>query len=258
MPINLNFSPMPEYDLNESLVDEMINMYGVNIKLLITEKINVDDNVFGDFTHMKSNTEDTFEMFALPEEAEDFSTDGYSFSPFGNAGFDNVVLFLSKNSLKIDGFVVDNNVDYRKVVSNLIIFPNNKIMEITDVDPCVPGVNNLFTQNNAKSVYKLTCKPYQASLVHEVSSDDITAPTTEVYPDFDDFATVMESDDKYETLDNYFDELTDVKSEQDSEVSELSNFAEVISVSKSDTGIDVTTPAILVDKSTDDVWGNNA
>ena len=229
MNFNLNFGNQNDYDINESLIDEMISLYGVEIKLLLTEKINKDNIVFGDFSHMKTNTDDVFSMFVLPEETEDFSTDGYSFSPFGMGSFDNTVLFISKQSLKIPTFLmIDNVIDFRKLMSQLIIFPNNKLMEITDVDPCVPGVNNLFTNGNEKSVYKLTCKPYTSKLVQEFDQTTIEKPNVGEYnltndEDEDD----IESTDNYETLDNYFDELNDNKDDQDDEVSELSEFSDI-------------------------------
>lgn len=181
MNLNLNFGNQNDYNINESLIDELINMYGVSIKLLVTEKINQDDAVFGDFTHMKTDEDAIYSMFALPEESEDFSTDGYSFSPFGMESFDNVILFISKASLSIDDFLTDGIVEFKKLQSQLIIFPNNKIMEITDVDPCVPGVNNLFTHGNEKSVYKVTCKPYAPKIINEIDPTHITAPEVEDY-----------------------------------------------------------------------------
>ena len=67
--MNLNFSNQPEYDLNKSLIKEVIDTYGIKIKFLKTEKINID-NVLGDFSHMKTDKDKIFEMFALPENSE--------------------------------------------------------------------------------------------------------------------------------------------------------------------------------------------
>lgn len=288
MNFNINFSKNSEYNLQESLIHQMINLYGVEIKLLLTEKVNRDDNIFGDFSHMKTNKKDTFLMYALPEESEDFSTDGYSFSPFGMNSFDNIVLFVSKKSLMLEPFITTINnietIDFRKIMSQLIIFPNNKIMEITDVDPCVPGINNLFTYENAKSVYKVTCVPYTSKLIQEVKSSDIVAPKVEIYDfsatpeiprtddedvidftnEFDEFDTteteeLSELEDNYNTLDEYFEKLENIKVVQDDEVSKLSDYANVIfNVPNSDKNKDDTYKTILVDKSEVDVWGNNA
>jgi len=268
MNLNLNFSGQAEYNINDSLVAEMINLYGVEIKILLTEKINSDNNVFGDFSHFKTNNTDVFNLYAMPEQSEDFSTDGYSFSPFGMMGLDNVVLFVSRESLmKFDAFLLDGKVDFRKLQSQLIVFPNNKIMEISDADAVVQGVNNLFTYENAKSVYKLTCKPYAAKIVNEVSALDITAPEV---PDYD-FSTefgdpeIDENEDdnteiddvSYDTLDNFFDQLNDEKENQDNEVNKLQDYAEVDRVipdTKSDK--DQVESAILVDDDEKSVWGS--
>ena len=51
--MNFNFSQKPDYQLNTSLTEEMINLYGVLTKFLVIEQINKDDAVFGDYSHMK-------------------------------------------------------------------------------------------------------------------------------------------------------------------------------------------------------------
>ena len=40
--MNFNFSQHPEYILHKSLTKEVIDLYGIKIKFLITEKINED------------------------------------------------------------------------------------------------------------------------------------------------------------------------------------------------------------------------
>lgn len=238
MNFNLNTSNIPDYDMNDFMIDEVIRMYGVNIKLLLTEKMNQDKNVFGDFSHMKTNSEDIFETWVMPEETEDFTTDGYSFSPFGMSGFDNVVLFISKMSLMPDRmgsdvFMEDEKVDFRKLMSQLIIFPNNKIMEISDVDPCVPSVNNLFTYDNAKSVYKLTCKPFVSNLVQELNNEDIAAPEVDEYDFSTEFGDPEGDDDddsglensSFDELDKLFDQFEDESQDVDNEVRLLTDYS---------------------------------
>lgn len=277
MGFNLNTTHHPEYDLNTSITEELINIYGVFIKLLLTEKINYDATVFQDFSHMKTNSESIFEMYALPEESEDFSSDGYSYNPFGITDFDSVVLFVSSKSLEMDPFLVPATedsqvdgvndsgmfVDFRKLVSQLIVFPNNKIMEITDCDPCVPGVNNLFTYNDAKSVYKISCKPYSAKLINELKPKDIIAP------EFEDFSlefgvpenqlpdnepdTDLESADNYLSLDKYFNELVGIKDSQDDEATVTD---QVTFVSQNSDENDETSQVPLVNKEEKDIFGN--
>ena len=48
MSFNYNFNDAPDYDLNASLIDEVINLYGVLVKFLKVQHINTDDIVFKD------------------------------------------------------------------------------------------------------------------------------------------------------------------------------------------------------------------
>ena len=95
--MNLNFSNQPEYDLYKSLIKEVIDTYGIKIKFLKTEKINID-NVLGDFSHMKTDKDKIFEMFALPENSESFDNTNYGFDSFGFLDFDNINLFVPVES----------------------------------------------------------------------------------------------------------------------------------------------------------------
>ena len=45
--MNLNFYNSPEYDLNKSLITEMISMYGIQVKFVKVKKIK-EDNLFKD------------------------------------------------------------------------------------------------------------------------------------------------------------------------------------------------------------------
>ena len=227
--MNFNFSGQPEYSLNTSLIEETINLYGVLTKLLIVEKINVDENVFGDFSHLKTNNDDIHEMYMLPEISEDWDSGEFNMTGFGMSNFENIVLFVAKSNF-------DGILPVQKITGNLIIFPNNKIMEITDTDATTPGVNNLFTQSDAKSVYKLTCKPYFAKLSTELSPTDIS----------------YEAGDSYDTLDNYFEELVNIKTDQDEEA-EIT--PQSTKVHKTDGDFDTKTEEAIVDKTEDDIWG---
>lgn len=227
--MNFNFTQNAEYTLNTSLVTEMINLYGVLTKFLIVERVNLDDNVFGDFSHLKTNNEDIFEMYMLPENTEDWDNGGYNMLGMGLTNFENITLFVAKSNF-------DNVIELPQITGNLIIFPNNKIMEITDTDPVVPGVNNLFTFNDAKSVYKLTCKPYATKLTDELDTKDISV-TDEV---------------PYESLDHYFDELISVSDAQDTEAEVTEQVPTVIKVGDTDTIVNKP----IVNNDETDVFGN--
>lgn len=230
--MGFNFNSQPEYQLNSSLITEMISLYGVLAKFLVTEKINQDE-VFGDYSHLKSDSLKIYDMYVLPENSEDWDSSGYNFSNFGLINLENVSLFVAKSNFDSIGTTANNQ--FSGIVGNLFIFPNNKIMEITDVELTVPGVNNLFTFNDAKSVYKLVCKPYDFKLINELPAEDITY-----------------SEQAYETLDNYFQDLIGVSTEQDTEAEITPQVTTV--VTSGDTDQKVTKP--IVDKSESDPWGS--
>lgn len=233
---NFNFTSQPEYELNTSLTEEMINLYGVLTKFLITEKINPDPNVFGDYSHLKSDSSKIYDIYMMPENTEEWDTSQYGMNEFGLLNFDNVSLFVAKSSFDVLGTV---NNEFANIIGNLIVFPNNKIMEVTDVEWMVPGVNNLFTYNDTKSVYKLTCKPYEFKLINELDNVDIEANNDANAP--------------YETLDVYFDELIGQATAQDEEASVT---PQVSTVEKTVGSLDTKVDKPIVDNTEDDVWGN--
>ncbi len=221
---NFNFSKKPEYQLHTSMIDEVINLYGVQIKFLIVERINLDDVVFGDFSHLKSDGDKIYDMMALPETSEQFDVQNYQFSEFGFNLFENTALYVSAKAFK------DINLEMKSIIGNLIVFPNNKVHEITDVDWQSPGINNLYTYQDQKSVYKLSTKPYEFKLNSEIENehvqnnytpDDLTQFTKDLDTAFsqelpEDFSN-QESNEHFDKLDNYFEELLKVKESQTNE-----------------------------------------
>lgn len=230
--MNFNFSGESEYDLNTSLLEEMIELYGVLTKFLITEKINHDPEVFGDYSHMKSNSADIFEMYMLPEISEDWNQTAYGFQNSYFNTFENINLFVAKSN-----FEESNMDELSEIVGNLIVLPNNKIMEITNAEITVPGVNNLFTENDAKSVYMLSCRPYENKLINELDNVDIS---------------VDESGAEYTTLDTYFQELIDDAAALDTETEVTPQVSTVIKTGSIDTKVDKP----IIDSTEDDVFGH--
>jgi hypothetical protein len=227
---NFNINDNPEYDLNASLIDETINLYGIPVKFLVTTKLNSDDNIFGDYSSIKTDNSKIFEIYAMPENSESWDSGGYNFSEFGMLNLDAVAVFVSKNT-------VENimELDFKQMYNNLVVMPNNKVMEVTDVQFEVPGVNNLFTFKNAKSVYKLTLKPYALKLTDEINQSDIS----------------IEDGEDYSTLDNYFDELLDRKTAVDTEM-EIN--PSVDTIIKSDP-IDIVQKKPFINKTEDSIFG---
>jgi hypothetical protein len=238
MNYNFNFNTNPEYDLNTSLIDEMINLYGILTKFLKVEKINQDDFVFKDYSSVKTNSIDSFEVYMLPENSENWDNGNYMYSEFGLLGTQNISLFCSKMSMETMG------LDIKSVLGNLVVLPNNKIMEITNCDFEVPGINNLFTFNNQKSVYKFSLIPYNFKLEDELDTEDIMHPDTE-----------LQGFTNYDTLDKYFDELTTVKQSQDYNA-EINDTVQTIQKTNNINNTDIKINKPIIDKSEDDVWGN--
>lgn len=199
--MNFNYNNQPEYNLSSNMTDEVIKLYGVPVKFLVTEKVNKDD-LFGDFSHLKTDSSKIFEIYGMPETSDSWDNISTNFSDFGLMNMESTNLFVHINSLEFLDFTKKG---FDSVLGNLVITPSNRILEVVDFQFEVPGLNNLFMYKNDKNVFKLSLKTYQHKIVNEVESTDIT-------PVF--FPGVDEYND-YTTLDNYFDELIGNKNKQD-------------------------------------------
>jgi len=185
---------------------ELINLYGIKCKLLLTEKINYDKSCFGDYQSIKTNKEDTFLIPMLPENSDTYDDIGINFSEFGMLNVESINMFVSRKvidkvfeekfdeeGVEDEEYVVDSFSPIKRLQSNLVILPSNRVMEITNVEFMVPGINNLFTEQDTKNVYKLTMKTYDVKLTDDLES--INDEDTETIG-------------SYKELDSYFNELT--------------------------------------------------
>ena len=195
--MNLNFYNNPEYDLNKSLITEMISMYGIQVKFVKVKKIN-EDNLFKDYQHLVADKNDIIEMYALPENTDSFDSSGYQFNSFGFTDLNNLSVFISVESF--------GDIQFKEIVGNLIVLPSNKILEITDVTFQVPGINNDFVNNNSRTVYKLTLTPYEFKLTDNLS--EIQKPSDDLSP----------LDTPPKSLDDYFEELMKEKEDLETEL----------------------------------------
>lgn len=226
--MNFNISAKPDYKLQSDMTHEMINLYGVLVKFMKVTQQNVDSAVFGDFSHMKS-TSDSYNIYALPENSDEWNDIGVNFSDFGMLNTENINLFVSRKSIDSIFPDFDSGKGFSHILSNLIILPNNKIMEISNIQFEVPGVNNVFTNNDTKNVYKLTCVTFNNKVIQEI-------PKSTVVP----ASQPNVNNTEYDKLDKYFNELLSDKEEVD---------ADAISIQP-----DVEKP--LIDKSEDNVFGD--
>ena len=167
MAINLNFTHKAEYGLHNNLIAEAISIYGVACKLIITLKQNIDFTVFGDWSNVKTNGTNIFDIYVLPSDQSDLERNEYQFSDFGlNYLYSNEVFISSKDLAKL-------GLNLEALYSALLVFPSNQVMEVTDVDFKVPGVNNLWAYTDLKSVIKLTLNSYQFKLHDDIEDKDM-------------------------------------------------------------------------------------
>lgn len=204
--MNFNITGKNDYSLQARHTHELIGLYGIKAKLLLTEKINYDASVFGDYQSIKTNKEDTFLIPMLPENSDTYDDIGVNFSEFGMLNVESINMFVSRKvidkvfeekfdeeGVEDEEYVVDSFSPIKRLQSNLVILPSNRVMEITNVEFMVPGINNLFTEQDTKNVYKLTMKTYDVKLTDDLES--INDEDTETIG-------------SYKELDSYFNELT--------------------------------------------------
>jgi len=178
-----------EYNLFRSTTEELINLYGVPIKYIITKKIN-QDNIFGEHSHIKVDNTSVFEMFALPSSTDMWEGDNSLFSKFGMNSLDSLSIFISRTDFEIihpeianlEGKATIDNVPN----GNLVVFNSNKIMEVTDFKLATDdhNRNNIFTSDREKNVYKLTLKTYINNHDNTTEALDITTSEHFDYQDF--------------------------------------------------------------------------
>ena len=104
-------------------------------------------------------------------------------------------------------------------------FPSNQIMEISDCEQKVPGINNLWAYSDQVSVYRLTLKPYERRAQDEIDNESVLN-TVEVKDNGPvDVAELNSVKEIFDSLDGYFDTLLNEKEEQDYQA-EFEPFAE--------------------------------
>lgn len=170
--MNLN-QTFKEYDLAGRITDEFISMYGIPVWYIITEQVNID-TVLNEFQYKKTSPNTYWQnIYAYPENTESF--DGNSLlSKFGMSSLESWSLFVSYNTL----YSIYADVDLGKAVGDIIALESGKLLEITNVEFNVPGLNNMFNTQFQKNLFKLSCKSYYRN------NDNITSPEPIDIPDF--------------------------------------------------------------------------
>lgn len=253
MSLNLNFSKSPDYSLNRSLTDEVISIYGVNLKFVKVSRQGTE-KTFGDFNHLMSESTDVYELYGLPDNAENFDMSQYSYTNYGFNSFDFISVYVSTKDFYEDKI----NLQEKEIVGNLIVLPNNKVLEITNVEFNLPHANNLFTYNDAKCVYKLSLRPYEFknfdALAPETLQNNSNFKTANEYErQLNDLEETIENDadPNYDALDDYFARLQQKRDEQRQEA-EIKDYASTVKDTDKDVQEELKKPIYNSDEK--DVW----
>jgi len=186
--MNFNLTGNPEYSLFADMTDELIKLYGIACRFLIVQRINQDLNVFGDYSHIKTDNSKAFDIYALPETSESMDNSNYGFSQFGFSTTESTALFVSKATMELMFPNIYESKGVGGVLGNIVILPCGGLLEVTDCTLSVPGVSNLFVNTENKNVYKLTCITYNNKMQNEIDP-------------------VQAAGSNFVTLENYFNEL---------------------------------------------------
>jgi len=196
--MNLNYSHEPEYSLYNSLTNELISIYGVLTKYIVTEKVSISENTFGEWTSLKAESDDVHEVYLLPDTQETYQGQNIMFDQFGLGNFSTMDFFISEGDLHTIFPNWEKSNSFNDMVSDLLLMPSGKVLEITHVEPLVEGVNNLFAYDDPKNTIKITTRNYEFRQNDEVDIKAITDPNN----------TESEKETQ-EHLDDYFTKLLD-------------------------------------------------
>jgi len=208
MAFNLNQSKKPEVELNRTLIDEVISIYGLPVKYLFVEKMN-KNQVFKDFSHFELNPNvESKQIYLLPEDTSDWEGDTV-FNQFGFYNQWTQHLFMSrKTALELYPNFDENG--RAEMTNNLIITPSNTILEITQIETYEPGVNNLWGFGDESSVYKIAVKIYDHNISDEIDLTDSIKLSEDGYRNGGDKDDIIFSDaENIDTtdIDDFFNEL---------------------------------------------------
>lgn len=174
--MNFNLSRKPEYNLIKTCTREIIDLYGIKCKLVLTKKVDIN-TIVNEWASIKTDGSKIFEITVLPEQAESFDSMDYQFNNFGFVPSDNMTCFIS-------AAVLDSIISFKEAFGNLVVLPSGKVMEITDINIQTPSQNNnLFAYPDEKTVYSLRLVPYEFKLHDEIDDKHVIGDPTVKDPD---------------------------------------------------------------------------
>ena len=144
-----------EYELHGNVTAEMIDLYGLEVTYIKTEKVN-KDTLLSEYGFLRADNTNVYKIYMYPENTQQFNAQNDLLTKFGIIMQDEISLYVSKREF----IKVFPSSDFQRGVNDLIMLPSQQIFEISDIEAQVVGVNNMFTYNNTKNVYLVKCKPY--------------------------------------------------------------------------------------------------
>lgn len=214
-----------EYDLQGLQTEEFIRLYGACCKLILTKKINID-KTFGDFSHIKTDGRNCFEIFAYPENLDEFDQYERLQTQFGIPYDTSIGMYVSKiTAYNLAQMSINSQNEYdvtladkriQDLIGSIIIVPSGKAVEIVEVSLDAVGLNNTFLYNNSKNVYRFRCKTYVFRAGDEIDSDMVIRN-----PEL--LEKQNANNDAFDIIGDYFDELTKTKQKQDEETNQYFN-----------------------------------
>lgn len=162
-----------EYTLSGNLTSELIDLYGLEVSYIKTQKVN-SIRTLSEYQYLRADNDSVFKVSVYPENTGGYDNQNDLLSKFGMMMFDNISMYISKKTFS----TVFEDLEFQKGVGDLIVMPSKQIFEIADVESQVPGINNMFLYSNQKNVYLLKLKPYN------FNQDQINITNDDAIPDF--------------------------------------------------------------------------
>ena len=216
--LDLNISRKPEYSLQETHIDELIEIYGIPCLYLFSEQIN-QDTVFQDFSHNKVTPGKSVQIKLLPDEESQWEGETI-FNKFGFYNNYSQTLYISKRTiLSLYPKFLEEKGERSKIQGSLILLPSGGIVEVTNISEHHEGINNLWAYADQASSYKLTVKPYTKNIADKGTSElkeqiEIKSGENKEIFEYNEQITT-------EDLDDFFGEFQDKKEQITKEADEI-------------------------------------
>jgi hypothetical protein len=171
-----------EYELSGNLTAEMIDLYGLQVSYIKTEKVS-KDKLLSEYRFLRADNDSVYKVMVYPDNTSGYDNQNDILSKFGMMMFDTISLYISARVFK----TIFPDENYQTGINDLIVMPSQQIFEISEIEAQVPGLNNMFLYDNLKNVYTLKLKPYNFNQDQIEITDD---------PDIPDFGAIFDMANK--------------------------------------------------------------